>query len=432
MQQPLPQFSQEPSEVYEDFFTQVLPFNKGNVHPRFWAWVEGGGTPLGMLADMLAAGMNANLGIGNHMPMYVEKQVLEWSRQMMGFPEGSSGILVSGGSVANITALQVARNHFNTEIRSKGLRAMKGNMIVYASAETHNCMIKAVEVAGLGSDNYRKIPVDHQYRISIDALREMIRLDKEAGHLPFCIVGNAGTVNTGAIDPLTELAAIAKKEGMWFHIDGAFGAVPKLLPEFEDQLKAIEQADSLAFDFHKWFYVNYEVGCVLVRDATIHRNAFATPANYLAAHQRGLPAGPDPLSNYGMELSRSFKALKVWMSLKEHGVEKYRRLVRQNIQQAAYLAKLVTQEPKTELVADVPLNIVCFRFNPGNLSENELNIINKEILLRLQEKGIAAPSYTILNGKYVIRAAITNHRSRLEDFDVLVKETVRIGKELIS
>src|SRR5215831_6498094 len=232
MQQPLPLHAQNASEVYEDFFTQVLPFNKNNVHPRFWSWVEGGGTPLGMLADMLASAMNANLAIGNHMPMYVEKQVLEWSRQMMGFPQGASGILTSGGSVANITALLVARNHFNSEIRQKGVQSVKGNMIVYASAETHNSVSKAVEVAGLGSDNFRRIAVDKHYRIRIEELTEMINADRKAGHIPFCIIGNAGTVNTGAIDPLNELAAIAKQEGLWFHVDGAFGAAAKLLPEF--------------------------------------------------------------------------------------------------------------------------------------------------------------------------------------------------------
>ncbi len=189
--------------------------------------------------------------------------------------------------------------------------------------------------------------------------------DREAGHQPFCIVGNAGTVNTGSIDPLEELAAIAKEEGCWYHIDGAFGAIPKILPEFADRLKGVELADSLSFDYHKWLYVNYEVACVLIRDAAIHRDAFATSVNYLVQHERGLSGGPDPMSNYGMELSRGFKALKVWMSIKEHGIERYQYMVRKNLRQAQYLAGLVQASPSLELLAPVPLNIVCFRYNPG-------------------------------------------------------------------
>ncbi len=430
MQQSLPQFPQDATEVYEHFFTQILPYNTENVHPRFWSWVQGGGTPLGMLADMLAAGMNSNVSIGDHMPMYVEKQVIEWSKEIMSFPKEASGILVSGASLANITALVVARNHFNKTIRKKGIQVVPAQMVMYGSAETHNCVIKGVEVIGIGSDNFRKIPVDKQYRVRVDLLKQMIQEDRIAGHLPFCIVGNAGTVNTGAIDPLEELATIAKEEGMWFHIDGAFGAVPKILPEFDDRLKGLELADSLSFDFHKWLYVNYEVACVLIRDAAIHREAFASAVNYLVQHERGLSGGPDPYSNYGMELSRGFKALKVWMSIKEHGIQKYQYMIRKNLRQAQYLAGLVQTEQELELLAEVTLNIVCFRFNPGTLAEEELNNINKEILVRLQEQGIAAPSYTLLDGKYAIRAAITNHRSRMEDFDILIEATLRIGKEL--
>jgi len=210
-----------------------------------------------------------------------------------------------------------------------------------------------VEVLGVGSDHFRKVPVDDQYRIRIDVLKEMLREDRAAGYLPFCLIGNAGTVNTGAIDDLSALGELAKEERLWFHIDGAFGAIPKLLPEFSEQLKGIEMADSMSFDFHKWLYMNYEVGCVLIRDATAHRNAYSSPVNYLAAHERGLSAGPDPFSNYGMELSRGFKALKVWMLLKEHGIQKFGRLVRQNLDQAQYLGERVMQEKALELVADV-------------------------------------------------------------------------------
>jgi glutamate/tyrosine decarboxylase-like PLP-dependent enzyme len=334
--------------------------------------------------------------------------------------------------------------------------------MLYGSSETHNCLIKGVEVIGIGSDNFRKIPVDENYRIRVDLLQQMIIGDRKAGHLPFCIVGNAGTVNTGSIDDLAALSVIAKNEKLWFHIDGAFGAIPKLLPEFDERLNGLEAADSLSFDFHKWLYMNYEVGCVLFKDAAAHRNAFSSPVNYLAQHERGLSSGPEPFSNYGMELSRGFKALKVWMLLKEHGIQKYTRLVRQNLDQAQYLGRLIGEHSELELLAGVPLNIVCYRYNPRKLAADEqlrgdgkrgvkgeaaslligvarqdgetekeavLNELNKEILMRLQEEGIASPSYTVLNGRYVIRVAITNHRSVQEDFDILVRESIRIGNE---
>lgn len=430
MQQPLPRSGQDLSEVYDEFFTQILPYNTNNIHPRFWSWVQGGGTAVGMLADMLASGMNPNVSLGDHMPMYVENQVIEWSKEMMGFPKTAGGLLVSGASLANITALVVARNHFNRNIKKQGIHAVPGQMTVYGSVETHNCVVKGVEVVGLGSDHFRKIPVDENYRIRTDELRKRIHEDRQAGYFPFCIVGNAGTVNTGATDPLEELVAIAKEEGLWLHVDGAFGAIPKILPEYSAELKALEQADSLSFDYHKWLYVNYEVACVLIRDISVHREAFATAVNYLTLHERGLSGGPENFTNFGMELSRNFKALKVWMLLKEHGLEKYAAQVRQNLQQAQYLAELVRSEKDLELMAAVPLNIVCFRYNPGNLGDHELNAMNKEILMQLQEQGIAAPSYTLLHDKYAIRAAITNHRSRREDFEILVKETSRIGKNL--
>ncbi len=431
MHQPLPQSPQTAQSVYEEFLTTILPYNKNNIHPRFWSWVEGGGTPFGMLADMLASGMNPNLAIGDHAPVYVEKQVLDWSKEIFGFPDTASGVLTSGASMANITALVVARNQaFSPDIKHRGLRAAPGQLLIYGSSETHNCLLKGAVVIGIGSDNFRKVPVDAEYRIRLDLLQEMIREDRAAGHLPFCIVGNAGTVNTGAIDNLAALAEIARNEKLWFHVDGAFGAVPKLLPEFKAQLKGLESADSLSFDFHKWFYMNYEVGVVLIRDAAAHREAFSSPANYLTGHERGLAGGPEPLSNYGMELSRGFRALKVWMLLKQHGIPKYEQLVRQNLQQAQYLGRHIAQTPQLELMAAVSLNIVCYRYNPGNLDEQSLNALNKELLQRLQEQGIATPSYTVLKGSYTIRVAITNHRSTRKDFDCLLEASVRLGREI--
>ncbi len=428
LQRGLPESAESIGQIYEEFKTYILPYNKGNVHPRFWAWVQGTGTPFAMLAEMLAAGMNPNLGIGDHAAMYVENQVIDWCKQMLGYPASASGLLVSGGSIANITGILVARNAFDERIRKEGVRVLPGQLVLYASSETHSCQQKAVEVAGLGADALRKVPVNADFRMDVAKLRAMIAEDKATGNIPFCIVGNAGTVNTGAIDPLEEILQVCRQENLWFHVDGAFGALAKLTPDYQELLNAIEQADSVAFDLHKWMYLPYEVGCVLIKNAQLHRNSFAMQPNYLLKHERGLSGGPDPHSNYGLELSRGFKALKVWMSFKEHGIAKFARLIRQNIAQAFYLGDLVEKAPLLELLTPVTLNIVCFRFNPGNLNQEQLNYLNKEILIRLHEEGVAAPSYTMLHGNYAIRVANVNHRSQKDDFQALVEGVLRIGR----
>lgn len=431
LKKPVPQKPEDIKQIYQEFKQYILPYNKGNIHPRFFAWVQGTGTPLGVLAEMLAAAMNPNVAIGEHAAMYVELQVIDWCKQMLNYPAEASGILLSGASMANVTALTVARDHqLQLSIRQKGLRKVEPELVLYCSAETHSCVQKAVELIGLGTESIRKISVDENYKIRTDALIAAVEKDLSEGYTPFCIVGNAGTVNTGAIDPLDDLLAISKKYSLWLHIDGAFGALAKLVPEYEAQLKSIEQADSLAFDLHKWMYMPYEIACVLIRNKEAHRNSFAITPSYLEPETRGLAGGPEPFNNYGPELSRSFKSLKVWMSLKEHGLEKYAAMIRQNIAQAFYLGDLVQKDERLELLTPVTLNIVCYRYSMEGFTEESLHKINKEILIRLQEQGIASPSSTVLQGKYAIRVAITNQRSRQSDFDLLIKETLRIGNEL--
>lgn len=428
----LPETGNSLDKVYDEFREHILPYGLGNLHPRFWGWVCGGGNTTGMMADMLAAAMNSTISFGEHAALYVEQQVLNWTKEIYGFPKESSGILTTGASLANILALTVARNRFNKAIRKEGIQQLNSRLLVYASAETHSCIQKAVELLGIGSNSLIKIPVDDNYRIRIDLLEQQIKDDKAKGFSAFCIVGNAGTVNTGAIDDLEVLASIARREGIWFHIDGAFGAVPNLLPEYKSQLKGLQLADSIAFDYHKWFYVNYDVGGLLVRDAAAHKDAFEINASYLALHERGIISGPYNFNHLGIELSRGFRALKVWMMLKEQGLDKYRRMIRQNIQQAQWLAQAVRSEEKLELMAPVPMNIVCFRYKNKQLTNDELNLLNKEILMQLHEKGDAAPSFTILKASYVIRVANVNHRSRREDFEFLVKRVIEIGDALLT
>lgn len=431
--QPIPEQGQSPEEVYREFKQYIFPYNKGNVHPRFFAWIQGTGTPMGTFGDLLASGMNPNTTIGEHSAMYVDRQVVNWCKQLMNFPTEASGILVSGGSMANITALTVARNSYGEEkIRQRGLKAASGQLLIYCSVETHSCILKAAEIIGLGTDAVRKIGVNERYELDVQLLKVQLENDLQAGFLPFCLVGTAGTVNTGAIDPMAELLEISRAYGLWFHVDGAYGALGKLDPNYADALRAIEEADSLAFDLHKWLYVPYEVGCTLIRDAKKHRDSFAITPNYLLQEKRGLSGGLDSINNYGFELSRGFKALKVWMSLKEHGREKYAAMITQNNRHAAYLAELVEENPYLELTAPVSMSITCFRMIQPNWGEEALQALNKEILLRLQEEGIASPSSTILNGKYTLRIANVNQRTRKEDMELLVREVLRIGMQKIA
>ena len=428
---PIPRTPEDIEKVYEQFCRLILPYPTGNIHPRFWGWVMGNGTPFAMLADMLAAGINLNQGGLAQAGGLVEMQVIDWCREMMGFPAGSTGLLVSGGSMANLVGMTVARNTMaGYDIRAEGVQGAKQPMTMYASSEVHSSVQKAIELLGLGSKALRLIPVDEAYAIDLKSLRRQIKEDRTKGMHPVCVIGCAGTVNTGAFDDLEGLAAICREEKIWFHVDGAFGALAAIAPELRHMVKGMEAADSLAFDMHKWMYLPYEVGCTLVRDGAAHHRAFALTPEYLEHTNRGIAGSDIWMSDYGIQLSRGFRALKVWMSLKEHGIGKFARLINQNVEQARYLEGLVRREPRLELVAPVPANIVCFRY-VGNLRGAEpLNELNKELLLRLHEGGIAAPSYTTLGTRYALRVCITNYRSTFEDFDLLVREVLRIGGEL--
>ena len=428
---PLPREGMDPAAVYEEFRREILPHAMGSIHPRFWGWVIGTGTPLGALADMMAATMNPNVGGGDQGPNYVEIQVLEWLKEMLGYPAEASGILVSGGSMANLVGLAVARNaKAPGDVAQTGLTAAPRPMTLYASTETHNSVAKAISLFGLGRDALREVPVDTAYRIDVAALQRAIAEDRAAGKQPFAVIGNAGTVNTAAIDPLEALADLCRAEDLWFHVDGAFGALAAASPSLRAKVRGMERADSLAFDLHKWMHVNYEVGCALVRWPEKHRAAFVSPADYLAHLTRGLPAGPIWFSEYGVQLSRGFRALKVWMSLKEHGAAKYGRMVAQNCAQAGYLESRVAQEPELRLMAPVELNIVCFRFAPSGMEDARADAVNEEILYGLQESGTAVPSSTLLQERFCIRVCLCNHRTRREDLDLLVRETLARGRAL--
>lgn len=431
---PLPTEPQDAAAVYREFVQNVLPYTNGNRHPRFWGWVQGNGTPMGMLADMLASGMNPHMAGFDQAPILVENQVLAWLTELMGMPPETSGILLGGGTMANLTGLVVARHaKAGFDVREQGLQASgRPILTLYGSTETHGWAQKAAELMGLGNRAFHRVAVGNDFRIDISALRQAVDEDRRAGHRPFCVIGNAGTVNTGAMDDLDALAKFCREEDLWFHVDGAFGALARIVPSLAPLVGGIEQADSLAFDLHKWMYLPFEVACVLVRDGKAHTDAFTLTPSYLAQTSRGVIAGGLPFAERGLELTRSFRALKVWMSLKAHGISAFSRLIEQNVRQARSCAGLIEAHPDLELVAPVSLNIVCFRFAPKAEASADLDRVNEEILLRIQESGLAVPSSTRIGDAFALRIAITNHRSKSEDFELFVKAVCEIGTTVVS
>jgi aromatic-L-amino-acid decarboxylase len=424
---PAPESPTPLDKVYEIVRLNVLAYPMGNIHPRFWSWYMGAGNFTGALGDFLAAVQGSNLGGGSHAAALVDQQVVGWLRDMVGLPNTASGTLVNGGSMANLIGLTVARNAMaGIDLREEGVAALKRPLRYYASDQVHSCHRKALETLGLGNRALRRVATDAAFRIDVAALRAAIREDQEAGFQPACIIGTAGTVNAGSVDDLAQLADLAEEQGLWFHVDGCIGALVAIAHENAWRVNGIERADSIALDPHKWLHAPFEVGCALIRDRARHRQTFAVSPEYLKGTERGIASG-EWLHEYGLQTSRGFGALKVWMALMEHGTAKFGRLIDRNIAQARHLADLVRSNPRLELVLEPELNIVCLRYAPPGLTEDRLRTLNTEIMIRLQETGVAALSDTVIGGRHCLRAAICNHRTRDEDLDLLVSEISTLG-----
>jgi aromatic-L-amino-acid decarboxylase len=410
--------------VYADFQRLVQPYTTGNLHPRFMGWVHGGGNPVGMLAELLAGALNANLGGRDHAPIEIERQVIAWTAEMLGFPVDASGVLVTGTSIANLIGVLVARSaSLGSDARRHGVRDARP--VGYTSAAAHGCLPQAMEMAGLGRDALRMIPCDGQGRMRLDALADRVAAVRAEGMRPFLLVGTAGTVDIGAVDDLTGLADLAGDQGLWFHVDGAFGAIAMLAPKLRPLLAGIERADSVAFDFHKWAQVPYDAGCIMVRDASRQLDTFSAEAAYLRREQRGLAAGGVWPCDLGPDLSRGFRALKVWMTLSVYGADRIGAIAQQTCDLATTLAVRIDREPALQRLAPVALNIVCFRFVAA---DGDLDRLNADIVADLQEAGIAAPSSTFVHGVLAIRAAIVNHRTNYADVDILVDAVLEAGR----
>jgi aromatic-L-amino-acid/L-tryptophan decarboxylase len=431
LDEPVPLHGTPLDQVYDQFTRDILPYPTGNAHPRFWGWVMGNGTPTGMFAEMLAAGMNSHLAGYDQSAAIVERAVIRWLSELMGYTDSASGILVSGGTAANLNGLLAARvAKAGWDIREKGLHGGPP-LVVYGSSETHSWVRKACDIMGLGREGFHSIAVDKTYRIDLAACRMAIEADIVAGKRPIAIVGNVGTVSTAAVDDLVGLRALADDYGLWLHIDGAFGSLAAL-SQSRDLVAGQELADSIAFDLHKWGYMPYEVGVILTRDNAALTETFQPPAGsaaYLTSDTKGASTDTTYFADRGVQLSRGFRALKVWMSMKEQGINRIGAAIQKNIEQANYLGELVEKTPALELLAPVSMNIVCFRYC-ADVPQLQLDIFNRELLSELQLRGIAVPSHTMIGGQFAIRVCITNHRSETEDFDALIEGALNIGSEL--
>jgi glutamate/tyrosine decarboxylase-like PLP-dependent enzyme len=421
----LPQEPTDLAAVHRQFMADILPYAVGNAHPGFMGWVHGGGTPVGMLAEMLAAGLNANLGGRDQIPVAVERQILEWMRALFGFPEAASGLFVTGTSMANLIAVLVAKTAvLGTRVRAEGLAASGKHLRAYTSAGAHGCIAQAMDLSGMGTDALRIIPMNDRFELDLDQLEAAIAADRNAGLTPFFVAGTAGTVDVGAVDPLAALSEICGRHDLWFHVDGAYGALARLAPDLAPRLSGIERADSIAFDFHKWGQVPYDAGFILVRNDTLHHQAFASPAAYLRRETRGAAAGSPWPCDYGPDLSRGFRALKTWFTLKVYGAKQIGAVISHTCALARYLEQRIVENPALELLAPVSLNIVCFRYRC-----DRADLVNARIVTALHESGIAVPSTTTLHGCLAIRVAIVNHRTQEEDVDALLEATLAFGAQ---
>ncbi|MEK9500865.1 pyridoxal phosphate-dependent decarboxylase family protein [Gaopeijia maritima] len=413
-------------ELLED---TILPYGVGNLHPRFMGWVHGAGTPGGLMAALAEAAINANLGGRNTGAARVERAVIDWTRRLFDFPERSSGILTSGTSMATVIALASARQaQADWDVEAEGLGAEGARFRLYTSEAAHSCVETAMRLLGFGKRAVRRVPTDDRGRMLTDGLHAAIRADRDAGLRPFAVVGTAGTVDIGAVDDLQAIADIADAENLWFHVDGAFGALLRLSPRLRERVDGIERADSIAFDFHKWLHVTYDCGCALIREESAHRAAFHGRPRYLEGQAEGLAAGDPWFCDYGPELSRGFRALRVWFLLVEHGTDALAEAIEGSVERAAHLAERVDAEPLLERVAPAALNIVCFRVLP--LEGEDADALNVKVVAELQRRGIAAPSTTRIAGRVVIRCCLMNHRATRADMDVTVDGVLRIVEEL--
>src|SRR5215471_6961771 len=407
------------------FRDTIVPFSRQNAHPRMFGYVQSPGTPIGAFADLLASTLNANLTIWRSAPAPVELErlTIDWIRQILGFPAEAGGLFVSGGSMANLAALAAARQRKYNSL---------GRLRMYASSATHFSIAKGAALLGIGRENVQNVEVDKCFRMRVDDLVAKINADLHAGYVPFCVVGNAGTVDTGAVDPLREIREVANRFQLWMHVDGSYGAFAILAESSRKLFIGMEQADSIALDPHKWLYLPVDVGCVIYRDPEAARVAFAHEAEY--TRMFGEEADEAFVCwDYGPELSRRFRALKVWMLLKGVGLDRLSDAIESNLACARYLESMVQASDDFEMVAPVELSIFCFRHVPTQLrnqSTQQVDAFNERLLVALQQDGSSYVSNTMLGGRFALRGCVLNYRTTLRDMEILLDDLRRVANSL--
>ena len=423
------------SEILDRFASDVMPFPLGNGHPRFYGWVNSSPSPVGILADLLAATMNPSCAGGDHAAIYIERAVVRWLMELIGFPtDGSMGLLVSGGSMASLTCLTAARHWAAQKAgwndRVDGVQGSTGALVLYLADEGHSCMRKAAELLGLGAENTRLIPVDANGRMIIGELNAAIEADLAAGQRPFCVAGSAGTAMAGAIDPLADIADLCVQYDLWFHVDGAYGALGVLDDRLADRYAGMERAHSVALDPHKWLSVPVECGCALVRDSALLRDTFSLVPSYVRTEEGKGVGGLPWYSEYGFQQSRGFRALKLWMTLLYAGRDGVKaHIVRQN-DLAHALAELVDADPLFERSAPADLSIVCFRMIPEGTTGDDprLSGFNQRLANAVQSSGEAFVTSGVFNGQTVLHANTLNGETTIDDVRALLPTIRRIAE----
>jgi glutamate/tyrosine decarboxylase-like PLP-dependent enzyme len=434
---PLPEAGTEPGPLLEKTARLLFDHSLFNGHPRFFGYITASPAPIGMLGDLLASAVNPNVGSFALSPAAteIEAQTVRWISELIGYPTTCGGLLVSGGNMANFVCFLAARAaKADWDVREHGISDGRGRRLrVYASAETHTWIQKAADLSGLGVTSIRWIPTDAKLRMNVEALRRQLDKDRADGDLPLLVVGTAGSVSTGAVDPLSHLAALCREYGLWFHVDGAYGGFAAAVPEAPDELRALRDADSVAVDPHKWLYAPLEAGCALVRNPEALRAAFSYHPPYYHFDERAIN-----YVDYGPQNSRGFRALKVWLALRHVGAAGYRKMIADDIRLSRAMAAAVSRHPELELLTQ-ELSITTFRYTPRDLDglpegerERQVDAINRALLDRLQRGGEVFVSNAVIGGRYALRACIVNFHTEVADVEALPDVVARVGRAVCA
>jgi glutamate/tyrosine decarboxylase-like PLP-dependent enzyme len=434
--EPLPLEPQPMHGILDEVENKIFANSTLYLSPRFFGYINSGGNQASILADLLGSAINQILALWHFSPAAseVERRVVRWIAEFIGYPVEAGGCLLTGGSAGNLVGLAVARKaKARSNIETVGLTEGSRHT-VYASQEVHASVDKAMAIVGMGCEQLRKVPVRHDFTMDVRSLEKQVLEDRNNGFTPICVIGVAGTTNTGAVDPLGELAEFCRHQGLWFHVDAAYGGPAARTKLVGDFFRGLEQADSVVVNPHKWLYVPAEAGCILVRDAAALRHTFQVAADYLKKEKDAGVEAPIDFKDYGPQLHRSFRALKVWMTFKAYGAAKLRAAIESNIEIMRYLADRVDESEDFVRLAPVPLSIVCFQYRTGDVSKHSdqeyLNALNTRLLDALEKDGRIFLSGTTIAGKKALRACSVNHRLRREDADLLLDVTAQIGRSL--